>query len=329
MESMHKELPISQRDEAEWDALFTFSSSLPPSSPISDKHDDDNNTDGEGEAAEEAADSKDKHTSEDSDKGVYEGVPRMTTDQHAESDFADEPYSSMNPSTPPVSNDHETARQIKRRKGHQKRVRTLARQQEEREAHRREEALAVADAAQRAVREAASAKTRCFENTLATLKDGGQTWGDFVEWISRPSSGHQTERYEGLFRDRQQISRILDLWAWKNTRTGSKQVQIWATNYLSKIVSREAADVTRQGILQSRRICMTDAFIQTFNLSSVHDRIREICPGMTSLLRAFSTTRRQQKQASLPTTTARERDMQLRRGQQNNTVSAPHVDMFD
>ncbi|EJF61026.1 hypothetical protein DICSQDRAFT_41746, partial [Dichomitus squalens LYAD-421 SS1] len=140
-----------------------------------------------------------------------------------------------------------------------------------------------------------------FRDVLQNLELHGQTWGDFVEWISMPTSGVAKERYDGLFknRDRQtgesQVARILDLWTTKNSQTGRRDVHGWATKYLGKVVSEEANAVTRDGVLMTRRQPITGQFFLALTLSSIHQKIRELCPTMTIILHAFSTTQRQQK----------------------------------
>ncbi|EJF56897.1 hypothetical protein DICSQDRAFT_150154 [Dichomitus squalens LYAD-421 SS1] len=136
---------------------------------------------------------------------------------------------------------------------------------------------------------------------LEKLKLHGQTWGDFVEWISTPTSGAAQQRYDGLFRPRErqtgrsQVVRILDLWTTKNSPTGRRDVRTWATEYMERVVSQEATKATLDGVLMTRRQPISGDFFLSLSLSSIHDRVRTLCPTMASIMFAFSTTTRQLK----------------------------------
>ncbi|KAH9896145.1 uncharacterized protein BXZ73DRAFT_111846 [Epithele typhae] len=45
------------------------------------------------------------------------------------------------------------------------------------------------------------AKNEVFESIVKTLKEAKIPWGDFVEWISNPTSGHREERWSEFFRN--------------------------------------------------------------------------------------------------------------------------------
>ena len=47
----------------------------------------------------------------------------------------------------------------------------------------------------------AEVKTQCFHEVLEHLGKNKVTWGNFVEWISRPISGMAQERFDGLFKN--------------------------------------------------------------------------------------------------------------------------------
>ncbi|KAI0690244.1 hypothetical protein C8T65DRAFT_834461 [Cerioporus squamosus] len=201
--------------------------------------------------------------------------------------------------SPIVANLFESKKDVSRRKALKKRKQTMAAKKATREANLAQEGQAAVeanrDAAARAEHEAAKARDRCFKEVLGQLQEGGYGWGEFVEWISRPSSGHKQQRYEGLFRCPERVHRILDLWATRNTSTGKRAVHSWAVSYVGKVVSREAHAVTKSGFLHSRNKSMTESFLSSFDLSSIHTRLRSMCPTATSILRSFSTTSRQKK----------------------------------
>ena len=158
------------------------------------------------------------------------------------------------------------------------------------------------------------AKTQCFHEVLEHLGKNKVTWGDFVEWISRPTSGMAQERFDGLFKNRDrasgssdsQVRRILDLWSTRNSRTGRADVNAWAVQYVGRIVSQEANAVARDGVLLTRRKSFTGEFLLSFSFSSIHQRIRKLCPSMSIILYSFSTTTRQRKANNLPNQSARE-----------------------
>ncbi len=235
-------------------------------------------------------------------------------------------------SSPWVSNSVETTPQVIRRKARAKaqeaRVRTMAAQTAERDRDREAELRAGlravlearAEAEAEAQRASAAAMEVCFDRILASLAQEGYTWGDLVEWVSRPSSGRRADRWAGLFRNRTQLSRILNLWAWKGTQDMRRQVQEWAVGYMGRIVSAEAEQVTKQGVLQSRRLNIDDSFLRSFDLSGVHDRIRTLCPCMSTLLRSFSTTRRQAREDARELSTQKERDLRDKQRERKDTV---------
>ncbi len=236
---------------------------------------------------------------------------------------------SMAASSPHVAKGNETAREVKRRKrkkkGAEKRAVTIAKQNaariERREAELRAAVQDNIATQMRTEQEAAEKKARCFDVILATLKREGYTWGDLVEWIARPSSDRSLARWEGLFRNGKQVKRILDLWAWKNSPDSRVHVKNWAIQYMGKLVSEEAQAVTQSNILQTRSLDLDDNFLRSFDLASIHDRIRGLCPAMTSVLRMFSTTHRQWKALEKNNHTAEGRERIVKQLDRTNTVS--------
>ncbi|KAI0350723.1 hypothetical protein OH77DRAFT_1514255 [Trametes cingulata] len=232
-------------------------------------------------------------------------------------------------SSPVVATASETLQEVRRRKGQKKRLRTLASQTEARQDALREEAVASAQAVHEArahaEHEADIARRRCFESALSELSRGGQTWGDLVEFISDPQSKMKTVRYEGMFRATGQLERILDLWALKNSRSGKRRVHSWTLHSMSQVVSREADRATYTGVLQSRRMVVSEAFVLGFNLTDIHEKLREICPTMSSLMHSFSTTRRQAMEQEQGTQTASEDALLRKRAVQKAKASLNRV----
>ncbi len=192
-----------------------------------------------------------------------------------------------------------------RRKREAKRQATITKQKAQRaQAHEERllEEVRVEVEAQRLHDAAANhAQTQCFRDVLELLERSKTTWGDFVEWISMPTSGFAQQRYDGLFRNRDhrtgesQVQRILNLWSTRNSPTGRTDVHAWAIQYTSRVVSQEAHTVTKDGVLLTRRQPFTGEFLLSFSFTSIHDRLRVLCPSMNTMLHAFTTTARQRK----------------------------------
>ncbi|EJF62570.1 hypothetical protein DICSQDRAFT_57887 [Dichomitus squalens LYAD-421 SS1] len=216
-------------------------------------------------------------------------------------------------------------KEAKRRKRQKKRQSTVAEQSQHRQEQVVARGLANVQANEQLEEQLLGAKVTqkhtCYRSVLAQIEAVDSTWGDFVEWVSDPMSGCKQVQYEGLFKNSVQVNRILDFWAQKNSRTGKRAMRVWAIDYTTHLVNREAESVTREGVLQSRQMPMTDSFILSFSLSEIHERIRMICPTTTVLLRAFSTTQRQRKKNEIPPSTEREHETRARRRAKNNTRS--------
>ena len=249
-------------------------------------------------------------------------------DEHENDDDAD------NESESPVRIIQETRKAVVRRKAAKKRKQTLQARQQERDAERAAVGQAAVaaneDMISRAARQAERMREACFVAVLDTLKQNNQTWGNFVEWLSHPASKRAQERFDGLFKNRSrdsstddvqsQVGRILDLWATQNSKTGRGDVHAWAMHYVCRVVNREATRVSREGILLTRPDAMTDSFLLSFDLSSIHERIRTLCPSTTELLRHLTTTRRQRKKEEVMPQTTEEQETAERRERKKLTV---------
>nr|VWO97743.1 Pre-mRNA-splicing ATP-dependent RNA helicase PRP28 (EC [Ganoderma boninense] len=225
-------------------------------------------------------------------------------------------WDGITPTSPAVAKGNKTKRAVERAKAARKQKDTLAKKFGALDAMRTAEGMEsvrgnAAMQAKTKTKEAADMDAH-FQGILQSLSAKEYTWGDFVEWVSRPSSGQKHVRYAGFFRDESQVRRTLDLWTSKNSRSGRRVVQDWAVSYTSSVVSKEAHAVTRQGLLQSRRMTMTRSFLLSFNLTSIHDRIRQLCPSMSKVLEAFSTTTRQ-RQMLMNVNTAHENEVAIKR----------------
>ena len=211
----------------------------------------------------------------------------------------------------PVRVTLETRKAVIRRKAAKKRQQTLQTQREEHDATRAAigQAAVAANEAMRACteRESEDAREACFVACLETLKAANQSWGNFVEWVSDPSSKQAQDRFDGLFKNRTldpethqmntQVGRILDLWASRNSKTGREDVRTWAVRFTCNVINCEANVVSRDGVLLTRADRMTDSYLRSFNMSSVYERIRSLCPSTTEIMRHLTTTTRQRTKA--------------------------------
>ncbi|KAH9940490.1 uncharacterized protein BXZ73DRAFT_42703 [Epithele typhae] len=190
-----------------------------------------------------------------------------------------------------------------KRRGYVHQGRTISKQYAEQQAKRdlnlaqNRQAQAILEKEDTAAKQ--QTRTECFEGILETLKKANTPWGDFLEWISTPTSGHREERWRGFCMNGKQVERVLDLWAYRNTKTGMATVGNWAVKH----VGREARDgrleadaLTRSGILQGSKTEVTEEFLEKLDMSDFLGGVREKCPTMAAVMREFSTTPRQRRQ---------------------------------
>ena len=218
-------------------------------------------------------------------------------------------------------------REVRRKEGQQKRLLTMRQNQAQRDAARHEDLMLTIEenlqAKATAEQDAAARQDDVYRSIIDILEGAGLTWGDFVEWVSKPGPDANKVRFSGLFQRRQQVVRILDLWATRNSRYGRRVVHDWALEHIGKVVSNEAAKATRTGVLMSKRMSITETFVLSFDLARIHSRLRELCPSMTALLMRFSTSKRQEKEEEKPTKSARERAVIDRRTEKKHRVREP------
>lgn len=141
-----------------------------------------------------------------------------------------------------------------------------------------------------------ASSTKVFEDILAQLDNAGNTWGDFIEWVSDPfSSCPAHNRYDGFFRNKEQVHRVLTHWvSRRNCKTGREEVHKWTVKYLCRQISREGDTVTKSNLLQSRTMPINQAFVSGFSLLGLYRKLSMMCPITTSLLRKLATTPRQE-----------------------------------
>ena len=134
-----------------------------------------------------------------------------------------------------------------------------------------------------------------YQHILDQLRTAGLTWGSFVEWVSDPTSPCEASlRYEGFFRDRAQVQRVLGHWtSWRNCTTGRMTVDQWATDRVKQRIEQEGNSATKRCILQSHTMAMDKSFILDFDLTALYEQLLALCPTTESILRVFCTTSRQ------------------------------------
>ncbi|KAI0814765.1 hypothetical protein BC629DRAFT_1588473 [Irpex lacteus] len=102
-----------------------------------------------------------------------------------------------------------------------------------------------------------------FQHIMDELELAGLSWGSFVEWVSNPDSSCDAgNRYEGFFREQDQVLRVLNHWvSWRNCNSGRQLVRRWALDHVRKRASEEGRAVTKDGLLQSRTMVIDKLFV--------------------------------------------------------------------
>ena len=72
-------------------------------------------------------------------------------------------------------------------------------------------------------------------------------------------------------------------------------VRNWAAKYISNLMDREGGAATRDGILRARNKPVNESFVLGFDLKALYRRLEELCPITCCVIKAFSTTRRQEQ----------------------------------
>lgn len=130
------------------------------------------------------------------------------------------------------------------------------------------------------------------------LELAGLSWGSFVEWVSNPDSSCDAgNRYEGFFREQDQVLRVLNHWvSWRNCNSGRQLVRRWALDHVRKRASEEGRAVTKDGLLQSRTMVIDKSFVLSFDLVDLYKRLTDLCPTVEAILRSFCTTSKQRRE---------------------------------
>ncbi|KAH9939563.1 hypothetical protein B0H21DRAFT_780573 [Amylocystis lapponica] len=187
-------------------------------------------------------------------------------------------------SSPIRGNTREELIQARRRKGQKKRRVTLVQRQAEVDHIAKEQLVAEAAYEQafqaglenETAKRAELIKRELFLRILELLKEEDLCWGDFVLHISDPHSKLGRERYDGLFAKPTLVTKILDF------ATGQQVVHDWILAYVGQVISQEGNRATKDGLLQSRKKILDEAFVLGFDLHEIYARLRTLCPWMSS-----------------------------------------------
>ncbi|KAH9907659.1 uncharacterized protein B0H18DRAFT_898221, partial [Fomitopsis serialis] len=131
---------------------------------------------------------------------------------------------------------------------------------------------------------------------LTYLRRQDVTWGDLVLYVSDPASKKGDERFDGMFAIPGRVEAVLNHWtSSQNSPTARSAIHAWILDYVKRHIAHEGHQATRDGLLQSRKMVVDEAFALQFSLTGLYDRLRALCPTMAGMLREFSMTTRQMK----------------------------------
>lgn len=223
------------------------------------------------------------------------------------SDAEENPYlTDFIPSSPITGSTRAEKKKSKAAKRQRKRLAEQERKREELREERQRRLLygAICQAAQQGAERVEritqqETKDIIFQQIMHSLTTSKYPWGELLLWISDPSSTCPAQhRYSGFFRNREQVKAVLDHWTSdSNCKSGKAAVREWALQYVERTVFKEGQKATSSGLLHSRGREVDSTFVLSFNLLSLYDQLKELCPNMTRILHTFSTTTRQRKAA--------------------------------
>lgn len=132
---------------------------------------------------------------------------------------------------------------------------------------------------------------------FALLKHHSVTLGEFIEYVSHSKTGQGLRRWHGLFKNGHRVKRVLGYWTLSRNH-GRHTVRRWAVDYVSGLVYREGSKVTQSGLLRPRNKPVDESFILDFDLPTLSQSLEALCPVTTQLMKRFSTTQRQKREAN-------------------------------
>jgi hypothetical protein len=154
-----------------------------------------------------------------------------------------------------------------------------------------------AEAVARAAEESEAKKRGMFDSVLSSLQDHGYTLGELL-YVSDPIYKQGIARWEGLFRDRSLIGKLLDLWSSQSSVVSREQIHTWAINYVSKEVKHEARAITESGFLQTLHRPVNMGLVLGFDVSTMEAYFMEHGSVFMQVFRSFATSARQLRKAS-------------------------------
>ena len=215
------------------------------------------------------------------------------TESESESESDSDPMDGIE-STSSLRHGGRTAKEGRIAKGRKKRQQTLAARRSNYDAVQAQLLLAVSRPAALRHEQPVPGSSRqddaYFQGVIDDFARRGVTWGDFIEWIARPSSQRRSDLWKGFFINTTQVRAVLNLWATKNSPSAKATMREWAITYVGDILGREADNATKDGALLTRRMPVNDHFVTGFKLTELHSHLSTLCPATTTLMRCFCTT---------------------------------------
>jgi hypothetical protein len=140
---------------------------------------------------------------------------------------------------------------------------------------------------------------RQYKAALDDLAARGVTLGDLAEFVFNPENGQKSIQWEGFFQSRGRAARILNWWVSNsNSKSGQKEVQDWAVEFVARAARKEAETVTKDGLLR-QQIFDEDSVIN-FKFGELYTLLKETYATVTiRVLDAITQSSRQVRQGIL------------------------------
>jgi len=243
--------------------------------------------DSDFEVFEDEADVEEDSGWEDSDisDDTSESTERGSGGSNEESRL-EVPSSGPRRSSPVIGTKAEkAAKRIK--KGRVRRMVTLEKQKEERQA----EAARIKARARNAEKEK---RREVLENCLETLQANGLRFWDLLEFVFNPANGQGHVRYNEFFVRKNNAPRVLDWWmsAKNRGKRAKAEVREWVIRFATRTMAQEARAVTKSKEFQTMGRNIDAQVLQAFDLRMIHERLTtSLAPFSMRLLAALTTAK--------------------------------------
>lgn len=168
------------------------------------------------------------------------------------------------------------------RKGHKKRLLTMAKKKDEKDEMERKQ------------------KRRKLAAVLNHLNSEGLKVSDFMEYIFHPKSKKREIQWQQFFMKEATVRDLLHWWSSsKNSRAGRKMVNRWIQDHVTNTVGREARKITKLKYLQTMNKKIDSTFSSAFSFSKIRDMLMIHAPISMSVLTALATSPKATKIHSL------------------------------